>query len=98
MARFDELQTLWQTQPSAATSAFDAATLTGAFRRYGRRQDLINIAKSVLLAAVLVNAAVRLQHRPLMLAATIGILSICAMALIVEWRIQRRIARLNFSA
>ena len=98
MARFDELQTLWQTQPSPAMPAFDPAALAGAFRRFGRRQDVINMAKSALLAVVLVHSAVRLRDRPLVLLSTIGILSFCAVALIAEWRIQRRIARLNFSA
>jgi len=95
MAQFEELQTLWQTQPSPPATP---AALAGAFRRYGRRQDIINIAKSVMIVGALINTVVRFHNRPPMLLATIGILSICAVALIAEWRIQRRIARLNFSA
>jgi hypothetical protein len=97
MAPFDELQTLWQSQ-NPPPPAVNPAALAGAFRRLGRKHDLINIAKALLLAAALVNTVIGVSHRPLVLLTIVGILSFGVIALVVEWRIQRGIARLNFSA
>ena len=44
MARFEELQQLWQQQPERGISRRAAAELTHAFRRYGRRNDWIGVA------------------------------------------------------
>jgi hypothetical protein len=98
MAPFDELQVLWQNQPAPAARLFDPADITNAFRKFGRRQDMINIAKSVLIFGALVHAAVVLRDRPLMLLSSTLVLLTAALALAAEWRIQRGIARLDFSA
>ena len=98
MAQFDELQTLWQTQPSAATPPFDPAPLSGAFRRFGRRQDIINVAKFAIVIWAVVRCFTAFRDRPLTSVALGGILLSAAVALVAEWRIQRGIARLNFTA
>ena len=98
MAPFDELQALWQSQPARGAQRFDAVAAGGAFRRYGRRQDAINIAKSIALTAVTVNSVVVLRHRPLFLFAVSMILFAAVLALITEWRNQRAIASFDFSA
>src|SRR5262245_26586444 len=93
MAPFDELQTLWQSQnPPVAPAA-----VAGAFRRYGRRRDLINIAKVLMIAFVIVRILLRLRQEPLEMAAILLVLATAAIATAAEWRIQRRIARLDFS-
>src|SRR5437868_2045103 len=98
MAQFDELQTLWQTQPAAATQPFDPTALSGAFRRFGRRQDLINLAKFALVIWATDRCFIAFRDRPIMALASGGLLFFAAVALIAEWRIQRGIARLNFTA
>jgi hypothetical protein len=98
MAQFDELQTLWQTQPSPAIPAFDGAALAGAFRRYGRRQDIINIAKFALVIFAVVRCYTAFHDRLPIALAFGGLLFFAVVAIIAEWRIQRGIARLNFSA
>src|SRR5882672_2367011 len=98
MAQFDELQTLWQAQPSPATPAFDPAALAGAFRRFSRRQDIINLAKSALVVYAVVRCFTAFRDRPLMLLAFGGLLFFAVVALIAEWRIHRGIARLTFTA
>src|SRR5438105_918328 len=98
MAQFEELQTLWQTQPSAATPPFDPTALSGAFRRFGRRQDIINLAKSALVVWAVVRCYIAFHDRPMMAIACVGLLLFAVVALIAEWRIQRGIARLNFTA
>ena len=98
MAQFDELQVLWQNQPEAGPAHFDAAAAAGAFRRYGRRQDTINIAKSIALTVVTIYSAASMRHRPLFLFAVSLILFSAVLALIAEWRNQRAIASFDFSA
>src|SRR4051794_35742991 len=98
MAQFDELQTLWQTQSAPPAPPVDPAALAGAFRRYGRKQDTINILKSILVGGAIVQSVVAYRREPLMLGATLVILVCAAIALVAEWRIQRSIAQLNFSA
>src|SRR3954467_5027165 len=97
MAQFDELQTLWQTQPSTTTPPFDPAALSGAFRRFGRRQDIINLAKFALVIWATDQCYTAFRNRPLLALASGGLLLFAVVALIAEWRIQRGIARLNFT-
>lgn len=98
MAPFDELQTLWQSQPAPATPAINPAAIASAFRRYGRRQDIINGAKVVLIAVAFVITINATRNRPASLFASTLILATATLALIAEWRNQRAIARLDFSA
>jgi hypothetical protein len=98
MAPFEELQGLWQQQTTAPALRFDATSLASAFRRYGRRQDAINIAKFLLLAMQLFLVVGRVRHNPLEM---FGLaLADCSVVyfILYEWRNQRAIARLNFAA
>ena len=97
MAPFDELQVLWQSQPETA-ARFDAVAAAGAFRKYGRRQDVINLVKSVALTGVTVYSVASMRHRPMFLFAISLILFSAVLALITEWRNQRAIASFDFSA
>src|SRR5689334_16370882 len=98
MAPFDELQTLWQSQESPAVSRFDAAAAANAFRRYGRRQDLINTVKSLLIAAAFAQTAVTYPRHPMLSFIMFLMLSSGVLALVSEWRTQRAIAKFDFTA
>jgi hypothetical protein len=98
MAPFDELQALWQSQAAVAARAFDPTALATEFRRFGRRQDIINASKSVLVVFAFVQTVEMFPSRPLAGISLMLILCTATLALIVEWRIQRSIARLNFTA
>ena len=97
MAQFEELQQLWRRQPPAAMARRDAAALSDAFRRYGRRHDLIYLGKALVIACQLIFLLTLLRHRPLAsfggcLADFSGILF-----MVSDWRAQRAIAHLNFA-
>ena len=98
MAQFEELQQLWQHQPGRTTPIPDAAALTHAFRRYGRRHDLINFGKVILIACQLIFLVAQLRHRPLALVGACIADSSAILFLVSDWRTQRAIARLNFAA
>ena len=98
MAPFEELQVLWQSQPTQPPARFDAAAAANAFRRYGRRQDIINTAKAALLVGVIVDAIVFGRNRPVVLFAVSLMIFSGILALITEWREQRAIASFDFSA
>ena len=98
MAPFEELQQLWRRQPQSAMPPHDAAALSNAFHRYGRRYDLINLGKVVVIACQLIFLVAQLRHRPLALfGACIADFS-AILFLVSDWRTQRAIARLNFAA
>jgi hypothetical protein len=97
MAEFEELQQLWRQQPPRAMPPRDAAELSHAFRRYGRRHDLIYTVKTVLIACQLIFLVMLLRNRPLALFwACVTDLS-AILFLVSDWRTQRAIARLNFA-
>jgi hypothetical protein len=97
MVHFEDLQALWQQQPARAVPAPAAAELTAAFRRYGRRHDLINGAKLVMVACSMAVLVGQLRHRPLTLfGACLAVFS-ALLFLVHDWRMQRGIARLNFA-
>ena len=100
MAPFEELQILWQSQnpPVMAVAERDAASLAKAFHRYGRRQDLINLGKALLLAVQLMLLVGRLRHNPVEMFGVALIDCSAVYFMIYEWRRQRAIARLNFAA
>jgi phosphate/sulfate permease len=97
MAQFEELQQLWQRQPGRAMRSADAASLSHAFRRYGRRHDLIYLVKAMLIACQLIFLVTLLRDRPLALfwACVTDLSGILYM--VSDWRAQRAIARLNFA-
>ena len=98
MARFEELQQLWQDQPERGLSRRDAAGLTHAFRRYGRRNDWIGVAKIVVIAIQLYFLVSVFRHRPLTLLGA-GVMDFSALYfMFCDWRNQRAIARTNFAS
>ena len=97
MARFEELQTLWQKQPARNASPEQAKELTGAFRKFGRRNDVINGAKVAIVALNIVFLASLLRHRPVALSGAGLTVFAAVFFLIYDWREQRSIARLNFA-
>lgn len=98
MAQFEELQHLWQQQPQRTMPPGDAAALSSAFRRYGRRNDLIYLGKAIVIASLLILLVSLLRHRPLaMFGACLAVFS-GVLFLISDWRTQRAIARLNFAS
>ena len=97
MAPFDELQALWQSQNPPPPPVVPPA-LTGAFQRYGRRRDVINLLKVLMIVFIFGRLVFGLKRDPLFVASIIVILATAAIAVAAEWRIQRRIARLDFSA
>ena len=97
MAQFEDLQQLWQRQPRRAMPLADAAALRHVFRRYGRRQDAINLVKTIVIASQLIFLLSQLRHRPLAaFGACVADFS-AILFLISDWRAQRAIARLNFA-
>jgi putative flippase GtrA len=99
MAEFKELQQLWQRQqPQCPTPLGEAAALKNAFRRYGRRNDLIYLGKAIVIASLLIFLLSLLRHRPLAaFGASLAVFS-GVVFLISDWRTQRAIARLNFAS
>ncbi len=98
MAQFEELQQLWREQPPSAMPSHDAAALSGAFRRYGRRHDLIYLGKAIVIVCQLIFLVVLLRHRPLALFGACLADFSAILFLISDWRSGRAIGRLNFSA
>ena len=98
MAQFEELQQLWQRQPPpAAVPPRDVAALSHAFRRYGRRHDLIYLGKTVVIACQLIFLVTLLRHRPLALFGACVVDLSCILFMVSDWRAHRAIARLNFA-
>src|SRR5450755_461619 len=97
MAQFEKLQQLWERQPPAAMPAHDAAALSDAFRRYGRRHDLIYFGKTVVIACQLIFLVTLLRHRPLELFGACVVDFSAILFMVSDWRTQRAIARLNFA-
>ena len=98
MAQFEELQQLWQRQAQSAMPPHDAAALSHAFRRYGRRHDLIYLGKTIMIACQLIFLLALLRHRPLALFGACLADFGAILFLVSDWRSQRAIARLNFAA
>ena len=97
MAPFEELQQLWQGQSGRSVSQRDAAALSSDFRRYGRRQDLIYLGKTVIIGCQLIFLVWLLLHRPLALFGACIADFGAILFMISDWRTQRAIARLNFA-
>jgi hypothetical protein len=98
MARFEELQQLWQHQPERGFSRGDAAELTHAFRRYGRRNDWIGAAKIVVIAVQLCFLVSVFRHRPLTLFGACIMDFSAIYFMLYDWRNQRAIACMDFAA
>jgi hypothetical protein len=98
MAQFEELQQLWQRQAQSAIPPQDAPELSHAFRRYGRRHDLIYLGKTIMIACQLIFLLALLRHRPLALFGACLADFGAILFMVSDWRSQRAIARLNFAA
>jgi hypothetical protein len=91
MKELEELQGLWQQQH----------LLVGEMARYQQRQFGINTIKTVTVAALLALVyaiAARFLHEPLVLAGFLVMAVSIVTFLVMYWRKQFRIARLDFSA
>jgi len=97
MGQFEQLQELWQQQPQPHVARADGRALTRAFARYGRRQDWINLAKIVAIAAIMVWELARLRWSALSLAGVAILVAVAASLVAIDWRSQRVISRLNFA-
>jgi hypothetical protein len=98
MAQFEELQQLWRCQPPAVMAPHDGAALSDAFRRYGRRHDLIYLGKTIVIACQLIFLLTLLRHRPVAaFGACLADFS-AILFLVSDWRSGRAIGRLNFAA
>ena len=97
MTRFEDLQQLWQGQAGPAVSSGEIAELTRSLQVYGRRQKCF-LGGKVLLVSATIGWAVSRCHRPNQIAGLLLVGVAGAMLLFVEWRSQRRIARLDFTA
>ncbi len=98
MARFEDLQQLWQHQPERALSRRDALELTHAFRRYGRRNDWIAAVKLMVVAAQLCLLVSVFRHRPLTLFGACVMDFSALYFMLCDWRNQRAIARMDFAS
>ncbi|MDR3698633.1 MAG: hypothetical protein P4L56_03300 [Candidatus Sulfopaludibacter sp.] len=98
MVRFEELQQLWQNQPPQAPAAFDVRGLTGELRRFGRQQTWINSFKVALLLATFVRILTRTHEAPVAIAGMVLMYIGMITYLVLDWRNQIGISRLDFSA
>ena len=97
MARFEELQELWQGQAGPAVQPAEIAALTRSLRAYGRRQKWI-LGGKVLLVSTILGWSLSRCRQPNQVAGLLLVALAAALVLTFEWRNQRRIARLDFTA
>ena len=98
MAQFEELQELWQGQAARAISAADMLRLTRSLTAYGKRQKAVNVAKALIVTAVLVWSATHVPATPRAIAG-LALIGLASLSFIVrDWRNQGDIARSDFSA
>ena len=98
MARFEDLQQLWQHQPERGFTRHHAAELATAFGQYARRTDRIGIAKVAVMAAQLYFLISAFHHRPVTLFGACLLDFSALYFMLVDWRKRRAIARLDFAA
>jgi len=96
MAPFEELQQLWQNQRQPATRVPDGAAVTRELKIYGRKRNLINIVKTVLVLAQICWMIALMRAIPLALAGALWIGAAEIAFIVLDWRRQWAIAHLNF--
>jgi hypothetical protein len=96
MAPFEELQELWQNQRQPAARVLDGGALTRELKRYGRKRNLINIVKAVLVAAQISWMIATLHGSPLALAGAVWIAAAEIVFIVLDWRRHMVIAGMNF--
>ena len=97
MAEFEKLQELWQQQPQPRMVSTDAAALTRAFAKYGRRQDWVNGAKLALIVMVIGWELRHLHWSAMALGGLAVVAAVAGTLLTMDCRSQRVISRLNFA-
>ena len=98
MVRFEELQELWQNQPPRTPAAFDVRGLTAELQRFGRHQTWLNSLKTILLVGTFVRMVTRTGEAPLTIAGAVLMYIGLTTYLVLDWRNQIGISRLDFSA
>jgi hypothetical protein len=96
MQGFEELQAIWQSQPSPA-HAVQLDALRDSLHDYGGRMKRIYAVKFAAIA--ILSSAVLLFGRlsPTLLAAVVAVISVAVIMLALDWRKQRAIARVDFT-
>jgi hypothetical protein len=97
MARLEELQQLWQSQPQPAVAAVDSHGMKAALHRFGRRQNLVYSVKAVLVVWLVWFCLSWVELSALTLAGAAILLAGALSLLITDWRNQLGIARLDFT-
>jgi len=97
MARLEELQQLWQSQAQPAGAAVDSAGMSAVLRRFGRRQNMIYAAKTVLLVCLACVCLSRLGKSAITVLGAVLLLASALGLVIGDWRNQSAIARLDFT-
>lgn len=98
MARFEELQELWQGQEETAPIPFDARGLSEELRSFGRRQTQINVLKAALMVVMLVRIVTRFHWSLLPACGAALMFAGLLRYLVLDWRNQIGISRLDFSS
>lgn len=98
MPGFDELQALWQAQPTRAARASEIEALRHSLREYGRRMNRIYIAKAAAIPLVIFLATNFSHPSRAALAALAAVMVVAVTMLAADWRNQRAIASLDFSS
>ena len=98
MVRFEELQELWQNQSGRAPIPFDPRGLTEELQRFGKRQNWINGVKAALIIFLFVRILLYSSREPLALCGTLLMFGGLVTYLVLDWRNQIGIARLDFSS
>ena len=98
MVRFEELQELWQNQAAPPPAMFDARGLTEELRAFGRRQMAINLLKLILLGDLFFRILSGNQWSLLVVSGTVLMYVGLVTYLVLDWRNQIGISRLDFSA
>jgi len=96
MARFEQLQELWQAQPELPPAHLD--DVKPLLRAYRRRQTWINGGKTLAVAALLALCFYQARTSPVRIAG-VGLVAIAAgLMLARDWQSQRAIGRADFAA
>jgi hypothetical protein len=97
MARLEELQQLWQSQPQPGPAAVDSRGMKAALHRFRRRQNLIYSGKAVLAALLVWFCLSSVGRSPLAVAGAAVFFGGALGLLLADWRGQLAIARLDFT-
>jgi hypothetical protein len=98
MAPFEELQELWQSQNVRAPEAFDVRGLSEELQRFGRQQNWINCVKLSVAVLMFFRLMARFHWVTLAVAGYILMAGGLLVYLVMDWRNQIGISRLDFSA